>query len=84
MAAAALSAPGSEYGPCLHECAHTDCAANRKMAAQECVTCLEPIGYNQRFYNVTPDGAPAWSQLQHLICAVKEREAEDRLESWND
>lgn len=52
MAAGILQEPGSEFGPCVDECAHRDCAETRKMAAAECVHCDEPIGYGVRFYHV--------------------------------
>ena len=50
MAALALPAPGTEYGPCADQCARTDCAATRTMADRNCVGCADKIGYEQRFY----------------------------------
>lgn len=50
MAASALPAPGTEYGPCEPSCEHTDCAATRQMAARNCIGCAEKIGYDKRFY----------------------------------
>ena len=52
MAAAILAKPGTEAGPCVEPCEHTDCAATRKMAEAECVWCDEPIGYDTRLYEV--------------------------------
>lgn len=37
--------PGTEAGPCLESCAHTDCAKQRKDAEQLCPGCCTPIGY---------------------------------------
>lgn len=70
MAAASLAKPGSEHGPCLTKCSHTDCASTRGLAAQECVWCGVEIGYDFRFFNVTPDGEPAWSRLAHMHCEL--------------
>lgn len=50
MAAGTLPAPGSKYGPCKGECAHTDCALTRKMSGDECRLCEQAIGYDTRFY----------------------------------
>ncbi len=68
MAAGSLAKPGTEYGPCLDECSHTDCAATRRHAAAECVHCGVAIGYDFRFFNVTPDSEPSWSKLAHMHC----------------
>jgi len=45
-----LPAPGTELGPCEGECAHTDCAETRRMAASACARCGEEIGYDRAFY----------------------------------
>ncbi len=50
MAAGTLPEPGTEYGPCAEPCKHTDCAATREMVTATCRFCLEPIGYDRRFY----------------------------------
>ena len=65
MAASALPAPGSEYGPCAEPCAHTDCAHTRGMAAAVCPLCEKPIGYERRFYN---EGEPGGFDLVHALC----------------
>ena len=65
MAASFLSAPGTEYGPCVEPCAHTDCAHTRRMAAALCPFCDEPIGYERRYYN---DGEPGGLDLVHAVC----------------
>ena len=65
MAAGSLSAPGTDSGPCLDTCKHTDCAANRRMAALPCTHCGKPIGYEPtRFFR---DG-PGWDKLIHSLC----------------
>lgn len=51
MAAAFISKPGSEYGPCKRFCEHRDCAASRATASTVCRFCDKPIGYETRFYN---------------------------------
>ncbi len=50
MAAMKLSEPGTDYGPCLGECEHTDCAETRLQAVAKCMKCDEAIGYNRLFY----------------------------------
>lgn len=42
--------PGSEYGPCSYSCEHLDCASLRHQAAADCVICLQPIGFDRRYY----------------------------------
>jgi hypothetical protein len=51
MAAAVLSAPGTEFGTCAEPCLHTDCAGTRSIAETICRFCDKPIGYDRRFYN---------------------------------
>lgn len=80
MAAGALSAPGTEYGPCETECRHTDCAASRREAAEVCDECHEPIGYERRFFieNPWPAGASVPSKRYvHESCAYV-RDERDR------
>jgi hypothetical protein len=45
-----IAKPGSEYGPCLSECKHRDCAASRTMVVIVCRICNQRIGYETRFY----------------------------------
>lgn len=61
MAASRLPSPGSEFGPCLDECQHRDCAETRKMAAEVCHYCGETIGYERGFFK-TDEG------LVHSAC----------------
>jgi hypothetical protein len=56
MAAARIAAPGTDAGPCLGECEHTDCAAVRAQAEAPCYICKARVGYDVRYY-VTPEGA---------------------------
>ena len=55
MAHYQLAAPGSEYGPCIEACKHTDCAATRKQAEGPCLICGKPVGYDVWIY-FTEDG----------------------------
>jgi len=50
MAPGTLPRPGTTYGPCEGTCAHTDCAATRRMATSACPHCGQPIGYDALFY----------------------------------
>jgi len=63
MAVAVLSEPGTEYGPCVTECEHRDCAETRKMAESKCPRCKQPIGYRRAFYIEV--GGPG---LEHASC----------------
>lgn len=66
MAAGALSAPGTQYGPCVEPCEHRDCASTRELAEKICPHCNEPIGYDRNFYQ---DGT--WTTLEHQLCALR-------------
>jgi hypothetical protein len=50
MAAGTLPRPGTEYGPCIEECAHQGCAETRAMAEAACDICDDQIGHDRRFY----------------------------------
>ena len=50
MAAVQIAKPGTQYGPCIEKCEHTDCDATRKMAQALCSLCEKPIGYGVRFF----------------------------------
>ena len=69
MAAITLPKPGSEYGPCVPDCTHTDCAQTREMAARVCRFCDLPIGYDTRFY--ADPGNPNRDALVHALCLEK-------------
>lgn len=62
MAAGRLPAPGTELGPCVPSCGHTDCAETRTMAATSCFLCGKPIGYETSLYQ-EPD-----KRLVHAAC----------------
>jgi hypothetical protein len=79
MAAGSLPAPGTKLGPCKKACKHRDCAATREDAAEECLECSKPIGYETLFYRVAP------RELIHARCQEivaervrKRKEAEGR------
>ncbi len=74
MAAGYLGAPGSNAGPCVQECRHTDCAATRAMANAACYLCQEPIGYDVGFYNDPEDG------LVHRLCYLQSIEKPRTME----
>ena len=61
MAAGRLPFPGTEFGPCVEECKHLDCAETRRMATSVCHYCQTEIGYDKRFY--LEDG-----QFVHAAC----------------
>lgn len=69
MATITLSEPGTEYGPCVEPCDHTDCAETRSMAARICTYCKEQIGYIVPFYCDTD------RQLIHDTCWWNRKEA---------
>jgi hypothetical protein len=62
MASEKLAAPGTEHGPCVDACEHTDCAATRAMATSDCGLCFTPIGYDTSLYDTPEHG------LVHADC----------------
>ena len=64
MAYATLPKPGSEYGPCLPTCSHSDCKQTRTMAATICHICNDPLGYAAPFQQDSKD------RLVHLHCNI--------------
>lgn len=64
-----LPAPGTKLGPCLVPCDHVDCHGVRQMAAVECMTCAEPIGFDRPTIQ-----HGNWASLEHLSCAVERAE----------
>lgn len=72
MAAGVLSEPGTQYGPCIEDCKHVDCAATRRHAAVICPDCHKPIGYGNRFYRDQEEGEEAdWTRLVHMMCYLE-------------
>lgn len=70
MAASSLPEPGkvvrgTEIGPCVNSCKHTDCAQTRAMAESICRFCDKPIGYEISFYN---DKQGDKDSLVHAVC----------------
>ena len=63
MSAGRLPAPGTKFGPCIPTCKHVDCAATREDATATCRFCLEPIGYECRFYREA-----SGTKLVHALC----------------
>lgn len=63
MAAGRLPAPGTDLGPCVGNCLHTDCAATRAQAHEICHFCRNQIGYETRFYVEATT-----RQLVHAAC----------------
>lgn len=81
MAAGRLPEPGSEYGPCEHDCEHLDCAETMRQAASICWRCEKPIGFQRRYYRMqdgTEAGAVGESYLVHAGCEEAAIEAEHR------
>lgn len=76
MAAGTLPIPGTEYGPCLDQCDHVDCAQIRAMADAICPMCRQPIGYDRRFMaNPSFDHQQAIreNRLLHYVCYTRYR-----------
>jgi hypothetical protein len=83
MAAGRLPEPGTEFGPCEHDCEHKDCAETVAMAASICWRCERPIGFKRRFYRMqdgSEAGASGESYLVHAGCEEDAIEAEHRAE----
>jgi len=79
MAAGQIASPGTEYGPCVEMCEHTDCQANRKIAESNCRVCGKKIGYETRFFQ-----EENWTVFVHLVCFVKEVEAKKEKKTGCD
>jgi hypothetical protein len=71
MAASYMAAPGTEAGPCLQECQHTDCRQTRQWAEALCFYCEAPIGYETGFYS-QPASAGGPFPLSHSVCYQEE------------
>lgn len=83
MAAGILPPPGTELGPCLQECEHTDCEATRSMASAVCSLCGEPIGYDVRLFALYDSDAQIAGYV-HALCHEQEVEAmETAIQTWN-
>lgn len=65
MAYIKVSAPGTQFGPCV-ECQHKDCAEQVKTAAQICAICNQTIGYETNFSGMPEDQ----SKVAHFSCIV--------------
>lgn len=68
MAASTIANPGTAYGPCQPDCAHTDCAQLRTIATTSCPLCGHPIGYDRPFYNEADLG------FVHALCLETQEE----------
>lgn len=62
----AIPAPGTDRGPCGHQCSHLDCRNLRIMAQSECVYCRQKIGYGVPVARVLPPSPPRY---RHAACA---------------
>lgn len=71
MAAGFVSSPGSEFGPCVLGCLHTECESSRRIAQSKCAICKKPIGYEKRYYQ-----SKNWTVFEHAICAEEAAEKE--------
>ena len=63
-----LPAPGTDLGPCVDDCDHTDCEGTRNMSAIPCSSCGDPIEYDVRFYFVGKENES--DSLCHARCYV--------------
>ena len=71
MAGIMVSSPGSEFGPCVELCDHSDCAQSRQWAElTTCSLCEKLIGYDRRFIE---DRVHDWV---HAVCLVDQVERE--------
>ncbi len=76
MAAATLSAPGTEYGPCElgpegeYLCSHNDCAITYGMVNARCPHCGERIDYDNPFFQVGNNV----TDLAHAVCVMEQIE----------
>ena len=66
MSSIRIPKPGTEYGPCIKKCVHTDCRASRIEATRLCLICGKEIGYDVDYYNDGPDA------VKHAACAFVE------------
>lgn len=83
MAAGILSKPGAEYGPCVDACEHLDCKSLRTIAESVCPLCQKPVGYERRFYHITPDlVAGIEDAYGHASCVEDAIEIEMRERGW--
>ena len=69
MAYATLAAPGTETGPCVEPCNHTDCAATRQQAAALCGLCNQPISYDTPFYADPNHPTTGWVHRTCLLAS---------------
>lgn len=76
MAYIILPEPGSQYGPCVPVCKHTDCQLTRQQSELICPHCGKPLGYNKPITS-SPFRA---EKLSHLSC-VEEDAAANSLHS---
>ena len=67
-----MAAIGSEYGPCVEPCKHTDCAKNREDLLKTCEICGEIIGADVPMYFV---GHAKEGKVEHLRCVMKRENA---------
>lgn len=63
MAAAYIPAEGSEVGPCVESCEHTDCAATRALSKKICDFCKQPIGFDSYYYETDTK-----NDVAHRLC----------------
>lgn len=84
MAAGILSKPGAEYGPCVDACEHLDCKSMRERAESICPLCQKPIGYERRFYYITPDLLAGIEEgYGHAVCVEEVIEKEMKERGWH-
>jgi hypothetical protein len=74
MAAGIAWSPGSEYGPCIDRCAHTDCSISWSEARAKCGICGVQVGFERRYYNDATYGKVHAVCLEDLV----ERERAER------
>ncbi len=75
MAASFISSPGTQFGPCIEPCHHTDCHALRLVAESSCTYCHEPIGYEKRYYHLGENAVDETNIYAHAVCVDEALEA---------
>lgn len=65
-------APGTQYGPCIGECEHKDCAQSRYDATKVCRICGQVIGWEAKVMFEGEDKREYG--IVHAVCAWREED----------
>lgn len=72
-------APGTEHGPCVEPCQHTDCATMRRDALRTCRICKLPIGYDRAIHFESTELYGDEVAIVHHACLAAEVEQERKM-----